>query len=73
MPEVPAPMLCTLVAEPFDDPDWVFEPKFDGLRVLASFDGRELTMLSRNGKPQDALFPEVAEALRRESERAGDR
>ncbi len=42
------PMLCTLIAAPFDDPAWIFEPKYDGLRVLAYFNGRELTLLSRN-------------------------
>src|SRR5579871_2468606 len=28
MPAAPRPMLCTLVAEPFDNPAWVFEPKY---------------------------------------------
>jgi DNA ligase D-like protein (predicted ligase) len=64
MPEAPAPMLCTLVARPFDSPDWIFEPKYDGLRVIARFDGRTLTLTSRNNKPQEVLFPEVAKALR---------
>jgi len=49
-PDVPAPMLCTLVDAPFDSPDWTFEPKFEGLRVLANFDGRAVTFLSRNHK-----------------------
>ena len=44
--------------------DWTFEPKLDGLRVLARFDGRDLTLLSRNDKPQEARFPEIAEGLR---------
>ena len=39
MPTAPLPMLCTLVAEPFDNPAWIFEPKYDGLRVLGRFDG----------------------------------
>jgi bifunctional non-homologous end joining protein LigD len=64
MPAEPAPMLCTLAGRPFDDPDWIFEPKFDGLRILARFDGRDLTLLSRNRKSQNALFPDVVEALR---------
>jgi ATP-dependent DNA ligase len=34
-------------AEPFDDPDWLFEPKFDGLR--ASADTVRGRMISRNG------------------------
>jgi bifunctional non-homologous end joining protein LigD len=29
------PMLATLVAAPFDDPDWLFEVKWDGFRVEA--------------------------------------
>jgi bifunctional non-homologous end joining protein LigD len=39
LPDVAGPMLCTLVGEPFDNPDWLFERKFDGLRVLARFEG----------------------------------
>src|SRR3954451_18848 len=58
------PMAATLVDAPFENPDWVFEPKLDGLRVLARFDGRRLTLLSRNDKPQEGMFPDVAEALR---------
>jgi DNA ligase D-like protein (predicted ligase) len=57
-------MLASLAAEPFDHPDWISEPKYDGLRVLARFDGEELTLISRNGKAQNFQFPEVAEALR---------
>ena len=58
-------MLASLAAEPFDHPDWVSEPKYDGLRVLVRFDGEELTLISRNGKAQNFQFPEVAEALER--------
>jgi bifunctional non-homologous end joining protein LigD len=52
-------MLVTLVKEPFDDPNWIFEDKLDGLRVICRFDGRRLTMLSRNDLPQEAAFPEI--------------
>jgi len=64
LPRLPKPMLCTLVAEPFDNPEWVFEPKYDGLRVLGRFDGEQLTLLSRNEASQNAQFPEIADALR---------
>jgi bifunctional non-homologous end joining protein LigD len=57
-----APMLCTLVAQPFDNRDWIFEPKYDGLRVLGRFDGAELVLLSRNNQPQNVQFPDVAAA-----------
>jgi bifunctional non-homologous end joining protein LigD len=60
----PALMLCTLVDEPIEGPGWVYEPKYDGLRILGLFDGRELTLLSRNGKVQNPQFPDVVEALR---------
>lgn len=58
------PMLCTLVTAPVDDPAWIYEPKYDGLRVLVRFDGRKLTLVSRNGKVQNLQFPDVADALR---------
>jgi bifunctional non-homologous end joining protein LigD len=64
LPASPAPMLCTLVDRAFNSEDWIFEPKFDGLRILARFDGRDVTLLSRNNKPQQARFPEIAEAIR---------
>jgi DNA ligase D-like protein (predicted ligase) len=57
-------MTATLVAQPFDQLDWVFEPKFDGLRVLIYFDGRNIRLVIRNEKPQEAMFPDVAAALR---------
>src|SRR5438105_11278672 len=64
MPEFVQPMLCTLVAEPFDNPDWLFEPKYDGLRILGRFDGKQLTLLSRNNQLQNLQFPDIAAALR---------
>jgi len=64
LPDAPATMLASLTAEPFDHPDWISEPKYDGLRVLARFDDAELTLISRNGKVQNFQFPEVAAALR---------
>jgi bifunctional non-homologous end joining protein LigD len=63
MPGEAAPMLCTLVAEPFDNPEWMFEPKFDGLRVLGRFDGRQVVLVSRNGKSQNLQLPEIVDAL----------
>jgi bifunctional non-homologous end joining protein LigD len=57
-------MAATLVDTAFDDPAWLFEPKFDGLRVLVRSDGETLTLVSRNDKPQEGMFPDVAAALR---------
>jgi DNA ligase D-like protein (predicted ligase) len=58
-------MLCTVVNEAFDDGDWIFEPKLDGLRVECRFDGKRLQLLSRNDKVQNFQFPDVVKALRK--------
>jgi bifunctional non-homologous end joining protein LigD len=71
MPAQLEPMLCTLIAAPFDHQRWIFEPKYDGLRVLAHFDGRELALLSRNGASQNFQFPDVVAALRDSLTRPG--
>jgi len=39
------PMLASLVKEPFDAPGWVYEEKYDGYRILAYKEGREVTLL----------------------------
>lgn len=65
VPAVLKPMLSTLISQPFDNPRWIFEPKYDGLRVLARFDGKNLLIVSRNNEPQNLLFPEIADGLRR--------
>jgi DNA ligase D-like protein (predicted ligase) len=52
-------MAATLTDARFDDPDWVFERKLDGIRCLAF--GTRLE--SRNGLSLDARFPTIAAAL----------
>jgi len=64
MPSASKPMLCTLIDELFDNPDWIFEPKFDGLRILGHFDGKKLTILGRNQAPQNFQFPDIVAALK---------
>ena len=39
--------------------DWVYEPKFDGFRVLAFVDGEDVYLQSRTGKPLLRYFPEL--------------
>jgi bifunctional non-homologous end joining protein LigD len=62
-PEWISPMLATLTERRFSDPGWIFERKFDGVRVLAFRRGDDVQLLSRNRKPVDAHYPEIAEAL----------
>ena len=44
------PMLATLVGGPFDDPDWLFEIKWDGFRVEAVVDGGGVRLWTRGEK-----------------------
>ena len=44
--------------------DWIFEPKWDGFRVIAFRDGEELTLQSRDTKPLNRYFPELIEPLK---------
>ncbi len=62
-----AAMAATLTDERFDDPDWIFERKLDGIRCLAYRDGGGVELLSRNDLSLNGRFPEVAEALGRQA------
>src|SRR3954454_4365648 len=57
------PMAATLTRERFAGPEWVFERKLDGIRLLAFKNGREVRLLSRNQLPQNAAYPSVARAV----------
>ncbi|MCU1278594.1 MAG: ATP-dependent ligase [bacterium] len=60
-----APMLAKRVAALPDGEGWLFEPKWDGFRVLVFRDGDELYIQSRDEKPLARYFPElVAQLLR---------
>lgn len=48
------------------DGGWVFEPKWDGFRAIAFREGDEVTIVSRDKKPLNRYFPELAEMLRAE-------
>ncbi|MGZ3427870.1 MAG: ATP-dependent DNA ligase [Polyangia bacterium] len=57
------PMLAKRVdALPHGD-DWLFEPKWDGFRVLVFRDGDELFIQSRDSKPLHRYFPELTAPL----------
>ncbi|MBR7837521.1 non-homologous end-joining DNA ligase [Actinospica durhamensis] len=43
--------------------DWIVERKLDGIRALAVRVGDRVRLLSRTGKPLNAAFPELVEAL----------
>lgn len=58
------PMLCTLVDEPFDKADWIFEIKWDGYRAIASKKQTDIELYSRAGNDFSEKFPPIAEAVR---------
>jgi bifunctional non-homologous end joining protein LigD len=53
------PMLATPGTAPFDDDDWLFEPKWDGYRIQASVTGGHVALQTRNGHDAARLFPEL--------------
>ena len=52
-PEWLEPMAATLTQERFTGPEWIFERKFDGIRLLAFKQGADVRLLSRNRLPQN--------------------
>jgi bifunctional non-homologous end joining protein LigD len=57
------PMKATLSRAPFDDPDWIFERKLDGVRCLAYRDGERVRLLSRTAHELGRSYPELVEAI----------
>jgi bifunctional non-homologous end joining protein LigD len=56
MPKGIKPMLATLVDAPFDDPDWLYEVKWDGYRALGFINNGEAEIFSRNSKTFNEKF-----------------
>jgi ATP-dependent DNA ligase len=56
-------MAATLTQERFTGPEWTFERKFDGIRLLAFRRGTDVQLLSRNRLPRSC--PPVAKAIAR--------
>jgi ATP-dependent DNA ligase len=60
------PMLAKRVDEVPAAGNWIFEPKWDGFRVLIFRDGEEILIQSRDEKSLNRYFPEMPDALRGE-------
>ncbi len=58
-----APMLATRTLEAFNHPDWLFELKWDGYRVMAHLMTDKVRLHSRNGSSYDKRFAEIRLAL----------
>jgi hypothetical protein len=55
------PMLATLVDQPFDSKDWVYETKWDGSRLVAEVRRDSVRLFSRNGIEVTARYPSIAQ------------
>ena len=53
-------MLATLTGGPFTAPDWYFEPKLDGYRIIALVQGGKALLQSRNLHDYTSHFPTIA-------------
>ena len=60
-PEWIEPMAATLTQDRFTGPEWIFERKFDGIRLLAFKRGPDVQLFSRNRLPQQ--IPALADAI----------
>lgn len=63
VPEWIEPMAATLTRERFEGPEWIFERKLDGIRLLAFKDGQDVRLLSRNRLSQNASYPSFVKAI----------
>jgi bifunctional non-homologous end joining protein LigD len=57
-------MLATPTERPFTKPGWVFEIKYDGVRVIAERRGEEVRLLGRSGEDITTRYPEIADAMK---------
>ena len=51
------PMKATLVDAPFDDPDWIYEVKWDGYRAVGFITSKGAELISRNNLPFNKFYP----------------
>jgi len=60
MPTIIRPMLATLVDDPFSDPGWIFETKWDGFRSVCFIKNGKARFVSRNQIEMTPQYPELA-------------
>ncbi len=57
-------MLAELSKEPFNDPEWIYEPKWEGIRIVVYIHEGHVRLLSWNLQNFTGLFSSVAESLK---------
>jgi len=63
LPEFIAPQLATLVSDAPSESDWTYEVKYDGYRMLARCEGKDVRLVSRNGNDWTTRLAPLAAAL----------
>src|SRR5229473_4032110 len=61
MPASIQPMLASVIEKPFDDPNWLFEIKWDGYRATAFLENGRVRLVSRNQNDLTPRYPELRE------------
>jgi len=64
MPKAVKPMLCTLTKEVIADPDYLYEIKWDGYRIISYVNDGRVRMDSRSALDYTNKYPPVAKALK---------
>src|SRR5438876_5203158 len=59
MPRSLDPMKAQLVAEPFDNDRWLFEVKWDGIRLISFIDNGKVSLQTRSGRIVDNEYPQL--------------
>ena len=58
------PMKAKLIENPPATGDWIYELKFDGIRLIVLKERHKVSLLSRNQNDLSARFPEIVEAVK---------
>src|SRR5438105_3993281 len=62
-PKTIIPMAASLTENAFSDPEWLFEPKMDGIRALAMIKDGSVFLITRNGNDICRQYPKLVDAL----------
>jgi bifunctional non-homologous end joining protein LigD len=65
MPDEMEPMQATRIEKPFNDPNFIYEVKWDGYRIIARLQKGKVKLFSRKGLDYTSKYPEIADALSR--------
>ena len=64
IPSSVSPMLCTLTKEPVSDPEYIFEIKWDGYRIISYVNKGKVRMDSRSALDYTRKYPLIAQSLK---------